>query len=350
MFLVPYVSADVGAFGFDGSVSAPRASSTQNLCTVANWSDFTMFWTGSAYSNDLQGPGRGIILNGTGALISMKARKCPGSYLDGVQGTGWSFSLYALKFPGSSNTFQYQLENSSSQDTLGTLSGAIPFISGMNTEQVSHSFTGSDGYTGTGTGQLVLAATGLGLQTDWAVHIKSGTGLGCVSVITNVIDTGSTTTITLSHTFETAPTSGGSSVLSFGPWEVVKYTLNAPLPTAEYQRARSKNTGAAGTRIILFAADCWVRGISDGWVWAHAGWGGHGYQPQMEQSAPGAIANVITMSGMTGLLMFNATQNTTTTQRNTFAGIAAAALGGVEKLVICCDQDHGRTIRRRRGE
>ena len=316
----------------------PRSSGVSQLQTTANWRDFTAWWTGSGTSDDIGGPGRGMILSGSGSYVSMKARKMTGSYLDGVQGTGWAHKIYYMKFPGSCNSIITKLEESSAQDVLGTYSGLGTITNGLDTTQVTRSFTVSDSYNEPAM-ELEFAGTGLGIQAGWSVVITGGTGLGSVAYIDSVDDTGVVTTLFLSHPFDTAP-SAGSSDFSFGPVSVGTISHNGALPTAEFQGIYLEHNGSASSKLILLGADVYARGISDGWVWAYAGWGAHGYQPQMVEAAPGALSAIFTTLGMTGLLMFNATQNTTTTQRDTFAGVAAAALGGVEKLVICCDQDH----------
>jgi hypothetical protein len=329
--------SDIRRFGHD-CPAAPYSSATRFLGSISGWRDFTMFWTGSAFSDSTQGPGSGLILDDVGSLVSMKARKSAGSYLDGIQGSAWKHTFYYLKFPGCAHTLSYQVENSTAQDTAGTLEGLSALVDSLDTTEVTWSFTVSDTYL-TSPLSLELNGAGLGIEVGWSVVITSGTGQGSVSYVTDVID-GTPTILTLSHQFHVAPVAG-SSQFKIGPVSVgSKSVTSSGLPANEYQGLRITHQGPAGTSAILLGVDVQVMGIADGWMWAAAGWGGNGYQPQMTQSAPGAIASYLTQTGVTGLLMFNATQSTTTTQRDTFAGLAAAAIGGVEKLVICCDQDH----------
>jgi hypothetical protein len=331
----PVLDSLARRFGHDAPAN-PLSSGTiaQVSSGSTSYRDFTHFWTNSGRTNE--GPGRGLALVSNGAYISHKARKAPGTLLDGASGSGWKHRVHLLKYPGAASV-TVSLEESAAQNSAGT-----PVSIG--TYNLDTSISETELFTGaynSGTRTLVLPNVGLGAQAGYAVYCYRGTGLHGIAEIESVSEDTpipGQTTLILRHAFAIAPSTVDSE-FKIGPWSIQTVETDAALPTLEYQGLRITRDSVSSRIAVVLALDVWALGVS-GWVWGQAGWGGNGYQPQTDGGALNLPRKIVDALGVDAVFMHNATQSTSTAQRETFAALLAQSLPA-NSIVFCSDQQHG---------
>lgn len=331
----PVLDSFARRFGHDAPAN-PLSSGTiaQVSSASTTYRDFTHFWTNSGRTGE--GPGRGLALVSNGAYISHKARKAPGSLLDGVQGSGWKHRAHLLKFPGAASV-TVSLEEATAQNSAGSPSTIGTYNLDTTTGGPYQLFGGS--YTA-GTRTIVLDAEVTASAGD-AIYVSSGTGLHGIAEIETItpnLPLVGQTTIVIRRAFAIAP-SAVDSQFKVGPWSFQTVEYDAPLPTLEYQGLRITRDSVANRIAVVHALDVWATGVS-GWVWGQAGWGGNGYKPQTDGGALNLPRKIAEALGVDAVFMHNATQSTSTAQRKDFADLLAGYLPA-KSVVFCSDQQHG---------
>ena len=263
-------------FGMDTSVNASYSS---GAVETIGQSDYSRFWTGSV-TNGGVGPGGGLML-GPGAEFSLRCRP------EGLIRADAPLVVRAhvLARPGASavkwapNKFTRQGafgEDVTAEQTLAldTTTGAVVMGAG-------------DSYTADGTLTLAgdrrdLAVTGHAVVVGDSISVIRGAEFG--------LTTPGATTILLEHPLGEAPGPGDTAL--FGPWrfEMIEHVWGglAPNDPDVWRGLRLKATGDGGG-VVLFGMDAWRPDV-DGYVWGVSGWGGNGYQPQIDESFGGALS------------------------------------------------------------
>lgn len=280
-------------FGFDTQQSSPPQSGPGTIVAISGdpspSGTFSRFWTGSMSGTSL-GPGEGLLLR-PGAHYAMRCKPEPGSLI--AADAPLTVAAYVLRYPGSSG---------------------VTWRPGKGVNQ------GGDGYLGPGTavsldstswtrvlqaGDHMQGSTALvvsddqtdGVHAGDAVFVSAGTGVGSISVVTGVVFDGTSTTITFSHPFFGAPAVG--STVRAGAWafERIEYAWAALDPgDPQVWRGLRLEADTAGAGVVVFSFSAWRPGV-DGYAFGTAGWGGHGYQQQIDQSFPGSIEALSSAAG-----------------------------------------------------
>lgn len=259
-------------FGFDARDHLPHRTGDVSHIDVT---DFSRFWTGSGTPGP--GPGHGIQIMPGGSYV-LRCR--PQGLIEAD--APLMIDAYVLRFPGAS-TLRYVLNKHDRQGAAGTDVGAETTLS-LDSTTLVHAINVAGG-------DEVIDATELHLAGEFTKQLEVGWaccwGTSSISLIETVAyDAGSDqTTIIFEHPFSSAP--GDGELLRFGPWdfEVVKVEWPAldgqdPLDWRGLHVA-AEDDGGAG--VVVFAFSAWRPGV-DGFVIGHAGWSGHGYTPQLDQS------------------------------------------------------------------
>lgn len=334
-FNSPVLDSLARRYGHDAPAN-PLTSGTiaQVSSGSTSYRDFIHFWTNSGRSGE--GPGRGLALVSNASYVCHKARKAPGTLLDGVQGSGWKHRAHLLKFPGAASV-TVSIEEAAAQSSAGTPSTIGTYNLDTTTSGPHALFGGS--YTA-GTRTIVIDAE-VTASAGQAIYVSAGTGLhGLAEIqsVTNDLPIVGQTTIVIRHAFAINP-SIVDSEFKIGPWSFQTVEHDAALPALEYQGLRIARDSVANRIAVVQALDVWALGVN-GWVWGQAGWGGNGYQPQTDDGVTNLPSIICDTLDADAVFLHNATQSTTTAQRKLFADslqptVAASA------IVYCSDQQHG---------
>jgi hypothetical protein len=272
-------------FGFDCQVGSPPQSPEGTLVSISGTqdpcSDFSRFWTGSENGFG-RGAGEGLFMN-PGSFHSMRCRPEPGSLI--AANAPLHVVAHVLRFPGSSS-LTWKPDKATFQPDAGS-QGAPSQVS-LDTTAWSRVL---------GPGDQMVTSVELRLDGDHTseVHVgdagfvAAGTGAGGISVVTDVqLDQG-LTRVTFSHPFFATPSTG--SQLLFGPWSFDRIEYTWPgLAASDPQtwRGLRLEAGTDGSGAVVFAYSAWRPDV-DGFVFGTSGWGGHGYQFQLDLAFPGSI-------------------------------------------------------------
>ncbi len=327
----PMTTSKTPWFGLD---TGTNASYMSGAVTSISQMDASRFWTGSVADNGV-GPGAGLLLPpGSGfslrckpegliradrpLLLRAHAFACPGA----------STLLWAPNKFDRQGAFGADAEPEQPLD-LDTTTGSRTFDPGAG-----------DAYR-----PSVLTLSGdaraLAVPGHTVVHGDS------IAVITSV-DFNQTapgaTTIILEFPFSAPPANGAA--LLFGPWryETIEYTwpaLDAGDP-AVWRGLRFRVGDGSGQGAVLFAMDAWRPDV-DGFVWGVAGWGGNGYQPQINTAAAASIPAWMALFSPDVWLQTFAQQDSTADSMTTWATLVRGALPHAD-LVWLGDMTHAATF------
>jgi len=280
--------------------------------------DYSRFFTGSA--RDGGGPGAGI-------LLSQDAKAIFRSEEIGLMVAEEPLVniAYLLAYPGSCD-LNWRPNKHDRQGGVGKDIGAFR-LKELDTTRDTHLFVTGAGDSIDGT-TLVLDTPGVDAVVGDAVAHRRG-----IAVITEIapgVPSPGTTTITLAHPWQTPPENGDT--LAFGEWgiEIVGHEWDGLAPGDEqvWRGLRFEATND-GWPLALFSLGVW-NPDADGVHIAPAGWGGHGYTPQLEQSNPGATQAWLRAVNPDILLQAPAQQRSLPSAMSDFLSVAREALPELE--------------------
>ena len=280
-------------FGFDIQAANPPQSPAGTIVQLSGnpspAGTFSRFWTGSMGGNAM-GPGDGVFLD-PGAFYGMRCKPEPGSLL--VADAPLHVVAHVLRFPGSS-PLTWRSDKGVNPQADGTM-GPTTQVN-LDTTAWTRTLALGD-HMLNGTTLVVAGDHTSAVHVGDACFVSEGPAAGSISAITGIVSDGSRTTIDFSHPFHSAPEVG--STLRVGPWAFDRIEYTWPALTAsdpEVFRGLRLGAGAEGGGAVVFAFSAWRPGVT-GYAFGTAGWGGHGYQQQIDLSFPGSIAATAAASG-----------------------------------------------------
>lgn len=283
-------------FGFDCAIHEPfYTDGVQSIRPM----DFSRFWTGS-HQTSATGPGQGVYL----APEASYAIRCkPVGLIQADRPL--LVQAHVLKFPGASDV-HWTANKHTRQGEAGTKVGTLHTMS-LDTQTFSHTFD-------TAAGDAMLSDTRIAINGDHADALNIGdacyVGDGSLSVISDITVVDGMTQVDVEHPFSSQPVNG--SLLRFGPWAFASITHHWPgLDDGDPAQWRGVHfTAGDGEGVVLFSFDAWRTGV-DGYIFGAAGWGGNGYQRQIQRSFSDAIARWVQRLGPDVWMQMPAQQNTT---------------------------------------
>lgn len=318
-------------FGFTGSSNNAFVAGTFSF---VGFTDFSRFWSNSDIGNGT-GPGGGVILSPT-TIYTMRAR--PEGLM--IATAPLVSQAYVLKFPGSSHV-EFTPNKHASQGFFGTDVAGTSTIP-LDTTTYTHVIS-------TASGDQVIGGTRIALAGNHTGQISQGLACfvnGAISIVSAVdfnVTTPNKTTIFFEKSLGIIPANG--QTLRFGPWafETLSYTFPAldPLDPNVWRGLRIA-AGSTGAGVVIFGLSAWRPDV-DGFVIGVAGWGGNGYQTQIDKSFAAAIpAWMRALSPDVWLEMF-AQQDSQPASHGAYSDIIRAALPHTD-IVWLGDWVHGEPV------
>lgn len=318
-------------FGFTGSTNNAFVAGTFSF---VGFTDFSRFWSNSDIGNGT-GPGGGVILAPT-TIYTMRARP-EGQML----ATAPLISqAYVLKYPGASHV-EFTPNKHTSQGFFGTdVAGTttVPLDTTTFTRVIS-----------TAAGDQVIGGTRIALAGDLTAQITAGLACyvnGAISLVSSVdfnVTSAGKTTVFFEKSLGIIP--GNGHTLRFGPWAFE--TLSSSFPALDpldpnVWRGLRIAAGPTGAGVVIFGLSAWRPDV-DGFVIGVAGWGGNGYQTQIDRSFAAAIpAWMQVLSPDVWLEMF-AQQDSLPPSHGAYATIIRSALPHADLLWLG-DWVHGEPV------
>lgn len=272
-------------FGFDCSLMNPAQSAPGTIfelsSTTDNSCDFARFFTGSAAFG--RGPGAGLFML-PGSNYSLRCRPENLSLLNGQ--SPLDVEAYVMAFPGAS-PIRWRGDRGPNQAGTGSVGAWITDT--LDTARITLMPDPIIFQTST-----IFAFFGdqrANILVGDACVITQGPGARCISLVKSIAYDGIRTRVTLEKPVLVAPTS--ASTVKFGPWELRAIRINFPAqPPTDPNTWRGigivADAGGIGFPVYAFSA---VRTDTNGYIFGTAGWGGHGYQQQLDNSfAPANVA------------------------------------------------------------
>ncbi|MBL0922541.1 MAG: hypothetical protein IBJ10_10490, partial [Phycisphaerales bacterium] len=275
---VPLSTSKTPWFGFDSGTNAPYTSGT--VLTIGQF-DVSRFWTGSV-TNGGVGPGNGVLLT-PGAQFGLRCKP------EGLIRADAPLLIraHALAAPGASE-LRWAPNKFTRQGAQGVDEGPERSLI-LDTTVESRAFNPAEGDAYDAAGALTLTGDWTGAAPVGRA-VTHGSSISVVSSVDFDVTAPGATTIRLEHPFVAAP--GPGAVLRFGPWrfETIEFLWPAlAAGDANVWRGLRLRAVNAGQGSVVFGMDGWRPDV-DGFVWGVSGWGGNGYQPQIDTSFSGAIA------------------------------------------------------------
>lgn len=269
-------------FGFNCSFQNPAQSAPGTILDIAattdNAGDFGRFFTGSAAFG--RGPGAGVFM----LPGSTYAMRCASEWQSLMNADGpLDVEAHLLSFPGATN-MQWRSDRGSNQQGNGVVGPWQPLT--LDSTRITLAPDPIIFQT-----QTILAFLGdqrNHIQIGDACVVADGPGKRSISLVQSLNFDGLRTRVTLEKPLLAAPT--GDSIVKFGPWQLVSVLHSFPaLAYSDVGTWRGlafqAEQGGIGAPVYAFSA---VRPDVPGFVFGTAGWGGHGYQLQMDRSFPAA--------------------------------------------------------------
>ncbi len=315
-------------FGFTGTNNNAFVA---GAFSFVGFTDFSRFWSNSDIGN-ATGPGGGVILSPT-TIYTMRAR--PEGLM--IATAPLVSQAHVLKYPGSSSV-EFTPNKHSSQGFFGTDVAGTTTIP-LDTTTFTHTIS-------TAAGDQVIGGTRIALAGDKSAQITPGLACyvnGAISLVSTVdfnVTTAGKTTVFFEKSLGVIP--GNGHTLRFGPWsfETLSYTFPAldPFDPLVWRGLRIA-AGPSGAGVVLFGLSAWRPDV-DGFVLGVGGWGGNGYQTQIDRSFAAAIpAWMQTMAPDVWLEMF-AQQDSSAFSQGLYANIIRSALPHTDLLWLG-DLAHG---------
>lgn len=318
-------------FGFTGSTNNAFVAGTFSF---VGFTDFSRFWSNSDIGNGT-GPGGGVIISPT-TIYTMRAK--PEGLM--IATAPLVSQAYVLKHPGASHV-EYTPNKHTSQGFFGTDVAGTTTVP-LDTTTYTHVLS-------TAAGDQVIGGMRIAFAGNLTAQITPGLACfvnGAISVVSAVdfnITAANKTTVFFEKSLGIIPANGHT--LRFGPWsfETLSYTFAAldPLDPNVWRGLRIA-AGPTGAGVVIFGLSAW-RPDADGFVIGVAGWGGNGYQTQIDRSFAAAIpAWMQVLSPDVWLEMF-AQQDSLPPSHGAYATIIRTALPHTD-LVWLGDWVHGEPV------
>lgn len=279
-------------FGFDAAAQSPRrAGPIEDIATTpSNLGDFARLFTGSGAAG--RGPGAGVFLS-PGASYALRCKPELGSLL--TADAPLDVEAYTLAFPGA-GTLRWRDETGPQQQPIADFGvwRDVPLDTTRHTASPRIGAPPADRI-------LSFAGDLRGLvQVGDGCFVAAGPGAGSFSAVDAVSFEEGRTSVTLEAPFRGSV--NDTSVLKFGPFEfrVIAHSF-PPVPTGSpnifrglaFESPAGGPDPGAGFPIFAFSA---VRPGVDGFAFGAAGWGGHGYQDQIDRSLSAGITGWMTLT------------------------------------------------------
>ncbi|MFG0284572.1 MAG: GC-type dockerin domain-anchored protein, partial [Phycisphaerales bacterium JB039] len=244
---------------------------------------------------------------------------------------------HVLRFPGSS-ALLWRSDRAASQAADGLLGAeqALELDSTRSVRTLATPDRAPDDRS------LVLAGDWRGLvAVGEAAYVAAGPGAGAISIVAEIGYASGETTIGFEQPFGQTPALG--STLAFGPWSIQTVRLPfEPLGAGDERvwrgiRLDAADDGKAG--VVAFAVSAY-RDDVPGFMFGAAGWGGHGYDPQLDEAFGAATGAWMALSKADVWLQGFAQQGSTPQAMPRFSDAIRAALPGCE-IVWVGETEHG---------
>lgn len=290
--------------GFDASENPPFRSGVVDSIEPTGLS---RFWTGSASANGV-GPGSGLLMAPGSAYV---IRSKPQGLMRADAPLG--VSTHLLAFPGASDALLTR-NRWRRQGGAGLSEGETLRIP-LDTSRLEAQLGAIDPTRRT---LSLLGAEG------WEIEPGDACAIGAdVGVVIGVEAADGGATVTLAHPLDAQPAVG--STVRIGAWRIESVTLDfapvAPGDPDDWRGVRLEADAAGGAGVCVFAFDA-VRPDAAGFAIGAAGWGGNGYDVQIDRSNPGAMEAWMRASGADVWLQMYAQQES-----------AAASMDSITSLV-----------------
>ncbi len=310
-------------FGFDCATMNPQQSAPGTIIEISgttdNAGDFGRFFTGSAAFG--RGPGAGVFLLPS-ATYGMRCRPENLSLLSAT--APLDVEAYVLRYPGATR-LKWRGDRGANQ--------AFPGIaSAWNTLETDTTRVVLTPESAVAQSNLLVSFFGDQTSTIFPGDIcavASGPGARSISMVKTVTFDGTRTRITFEMPLKEAPS--GASAIHFGDFQIVPVKVSfpalAPGDTNSWRGiAFQAESGGAGVPIFAFSA---VRPDVPGFVFGTSGWGGHGYQQQLDFSFPAANRAWMALTGADLWIQVPAEQLSTPPVMDAFTDLIRSALPSV---------------------
>lgn len=272
----PPLDSRVPWFGLDATDTVPWSSGAREN---AEGTDFARFWTGSGSANGVAA-GQGLILR-PGSQFGMRCR--PEGLIEAT--SPLIVRTHVLRFPGASGVTIWPNKHTQ-QGQPGTDLGT-PIHLALDTTRAS--------VTLDGVASLALSASALVLELNGqdvfvGDAITAGDAISLIETITPDSPSPGRTTVTLEHPLAHTPAIGAT--VRIGEWEHDSIDIHwdglAPGDPDIWRGVRIEAAEPGDVGALLLGFSAW-RPDADGVVWGVAGWGGNGYDTQIDQAFESAM-------------------------------------------------------------
>lgn len=323
-------------FGFNVKGAAPRRVPTTDVVSLDDdtgpMGDFTRFSTCSV--SDSRGPGSVVRIK-PGALYTMRCGPEAGSLVTSAQPL--VVDAWVLAFPGSSALI-WRWDRAWGQGVPGIV--GVGANVQLDTTTWSRTMAGADRAIDPSTLELAGDWTA-NVRSGLACHIAMGPGAGAISLVHDVVFAGGVTRVRFAQPLGGAPAAG--SELLFGPWDIRVITHEfAGVPANDPRTWRGIELKAvadakAGVMVLSHAAH---RPGVDGYIIGGSGWGGHGYDEQIDASFPEAIRRWMVRADADAWIQVPAQQRSDPSVMERWADLVREALPEAD-LVWAGEMAHG---------
>jgi len=287
--------------------------------------DFARFFTGSASAGG-PGPGDGLML---GPDSGYALRTAP--FARAAASDPLVVRAHLLSYPGAA-AVRWTPNHHTRQSGPGQDDGAATPLH-LDATLHTHVFAPDAG------DELDDRTLALASPLPGAVEVGHAVAhAGGITLIEAVATDASGATITLTHPWRNPPVAGGE--LRFGPWALTTIHHEwGPVDGSRDHRGLKIETDPAGWAVPVFAFDAWNPDAA-GFLFGTAGWGGNGYDTQLDEAHPDATRAWMTLTQADVWLQVFAQQDSTPASTLRYTNEIRAALPEAEVLWLG-ETEHG---------
>ncbi len=287
--------------------------------------DFARFFTGSVTGNG-PGPGDGLALSPDSGFI---LRTAP--FARAAADAPLVVRAHLLSYPGAAS-IRWTPNHHTRQGAPGQDVGP-PIPLSLDTTIYTHVFDPAAGDQLDASALTIAAPLPMSVEPGHAVAHADG-----IALIGSIEFDGANSTITLAHPWQAPP--NPNDELRFGSWSLVTIEHEwAPVAGERDWRGLKIETDPTGWPVPVFAFDAWNPDAS-GFLIGTAGWGGNGYDVQLDQATPAATSAWMALTEANVWLQVFAQQESTPESMLRYTDAIRAALPAADVLWLG-ESEHG---------
>lgn len=322
--------------GFDCALADPPTWLDVDYVDVPNptRADFSRFFTVAGATS--RGGGSGVIIR-PGGFHRLRCSPVAGSLIQ-AEAPLVSEAL-VLRFPGSSDLL-WRPDRGASQSAEGRRIGPAQQVE-LDTTRLTHVCAAGEGMLDDYTLALSGDFTAL-IEPGDACYVAAGPGAESISVVSELAFVGGETLITVEHPFGERP--DVSSTLHFGAWgyHTVRHEWDGLAPgDPDVWRGLELacDSVAPGPGVVALAVSAYREDVP-GFIFGAAGWGGHGYDSQLDENFSAAPERWMAASKADVWIQSFAQQQSHWRAMSRYADVIERALPEAE-IVWAGDGEHG---------